>query len=81
MKEVALTNGASEPNLDEIEVEYQHVLTLRCAASLQFPPLTIMVTSLIILHVISVSGLTEQTKMADYQSASVTCVVESHFTL
>ena len=34
MKEAALTNGTSEPTLDEIEVEYQHAHALRCAAGL-----------------------------------------------
>ena len=38
MKEAALTNGTSEPILDEIEVKYQCALALRCAAGLKFPP-------------------------------------------
>ena len=78
MKKAALVNGTSEPTLDKIEVEYQHVHALRCTAGLQFPPLTIVFTSPIILHVITVSGLSQQTKVADYWSAGATSVVASH---
>ena len=56
MKEAALTNGMSEPTLDEIKVKYQHSLTKRCAADLQFP--TLIIVSPIISHMMSVSGLT-----------------------
>ena len=65
-EEAAHDNGTSEPYLDEIEVEYQHALALRCAAVLQFPPLTIAVTSPVISHAVRASGLTQQTKVADY---------------
>ena len=50
MKEPACTNGTSEPNLDDIEVEYLHAQTLRCAAHLQSLTLPIEVTSPIISH-------------------------------
>ena len=78
MKEAALTNGTSEPTLDETEVEYQHAFTLRCAAGMQFPPLTIVVTSPIISHAMNACGLTQQTKVADYWSAGVTSDTASH---
>ena len=52
MKEADLTNGISDPTLDEIEVEYQCVLALRCAAGLQFPTITIAATSPFILHAV-----------------------------
>ena len=81
MKEAALTNGTSEPTLDKIEVQYQHALTLRCAVGLQFPPLTIVVTSLIISHAMSVHGLTQQTKAADYWPADITNVAVSYLGL
>ena len=78
MKEDALTNGTSEPTLDEIKVEYQCTLALKCAAGLQFPPLNIVVTSTIISHAMNVSAWTQQTMTADHWSASVTSVWTSH---
>ena len=79
MKGAAHTNVTSEPTLDEIEVKYQQELALRCAAGLQFPSLTIVVISPVISHVMHASGLTQQTKVVDYQSADVTSIVASHF--
>ena len=54
------------------------MLPLRCAASLQCPSLTIAVTSPIILYTVGMSGLTQQTKVVDYQSAGVSSVAASH---
>ena len=65
MNEAAPIHGTREPTLDEIEIEYQHVLAPRCAAGLQFPSLTIVATLPIILHAMSVSGLTQQTMAVD----------------
>ena len=45
---------------------------------LQFPTFTIAVTSPVISHAVSTSGLTQQTKVADYWSADITSVVASH---
>ena len=68
MKEAVLTNGTSEPNLDETEVKYQCALQLRCAAALKFPPLTIVVTLPIISHTMSVGGLKQITVMEFWMS-------------
>ena len=76
MKEAAHTNGTSEPT--PIKVEYQCALALKCAAGLSFPPLTIMVTLPVISHAVSVNGLGQKTKVADYWSVDVTNVVASH---
>ena len=78
IKEAVHTNDTSEPTLDDIEVEYQCILALRCAAGLLFLPLNIAVTSPVILHAMTMSGLTQQTKVAEYQSVDVTSVVASH---
>ena len=78
MKEATLTDGTNEPILEETEVEHRCVLVQRCAAGMQFPPLTMVVTSLSIIHTMSMSGLTQQTKVDNYQSAGVTSVVASH---
>ena len=54
------------------------MLALRFVSGLKFPPHTIVVTLPIILHAMSVSGLTQQTKVADYQSAGVNSVAACH---
>ena len=69
---------AQVSTMDEIEVKYQCAFALKCAGGLQFPPLTIAVTSPVISHTVSASGLSQQTKAVDYQSADVTSVVGSH---
>ena len=76
--EASLTNGTSDPTLDEIEVRYQCTLILRIAAGLQFPPLTIVVTSKIISHAMNGSWPTQQIKATDYWFTGVTSVVASH---
>ena len=78
IREAALGNGTSKSTLDQIEVKYQHALVLRCAAGLQFPPLTVLVTSPIISHAMSISGMTQQMKVAGYQSVGVTSVLTSY---
>ena len=78
MKKASHANGTSEPTLKEIELEYRYVLALRCAACLQCPPLTIVITSPVISHAMIVSRLTQHTKVADYWSPDVTSVVAGH---
>ena len=76
-----LLHGTIEPIMDAIEVEYQYMLALRCAAGLQFPPFMIVVTSPIISHALDVSGPSQLIKASDHWSEGITNVTASHLGL